>query len=340
MSLDPSTTPSTLLLPHDLDKRVSRAEVVNLMVQEYIEEAKKEIDRLKAIAEPMQDAARVAIQTAFDAWRNELQARGEFLCAAWRGAVQRLTNEEPGPLQSYLTQEGIASFSGVNAKECHSGREDHAKLTIIMNALVQRGFYGDTEFTLDLPMKLSSSYHDEQRTLDNVRVYWWWSPITKDSPRGEHHTAPIWMDLRPSPRVRELVRLAVKTASDYQAAYRAHAKIATEIDAANIAALEKKALAELTRQTLNASGLSLPRIGRTQGRLGTAMGPPPMLDDRGCGVCGLQTPPYDVWEHGGFQACPQCDAIWPEKLTPLQTLGRQAIAWDAWVAAGRPRVTL
>lgn len=242
---------ATLLLPAEARNRVSRQEFVNLMVVEYIDAMARKLEARAAPEQVLADAAAKAIEAAYVAWREEITAAVLPRALPWRDAVQTLLNGNGGEPQHLTapTCDAIAvpvtfGFSHVSGAE-HDRRTDRDRgpsLADLFNRILDRKGVPTEPF--------EPTYSQTKVDLAHARMRWSFAPA--NALYGyDHHYCDFTADLRPGEAVRALITTALEACEAFQAHARETGRIKSEIDDKNVAKLERRALARLTKAVLS-----------------------------------------------------------------------------------------
>jgi hypothetical protein len=241
---------ATLLLPAEARNRVSRQEFVNLMVVEYIDAMAAKLEARAAPEVMLADAASKAIEAAYVAWREEIMAAVLPRVLPWRDAVQTLLNGNGGELASLTAPTCDAIAVPVTFGFAHVSGADHDRrnadlspsLSDLFNRILDRKGVPTEPF--------EPTYSKTKVDLAHARMRWSFAPA--NAMYGyDHHYCDFTADLRPSEAVRALITTALEACEAHQAYWRETGRIRAEIDDKNVAKLERRALARLTKAALS-----------------------------------------------------------------------------------------
>lgn len=248
-------TQHNLLVPDVAMSTVSRSEIVNLVVVQYMSKVQAEIAALDTRLEELNTLATSAWETAYRAWYAQITASAHERLEPWRAAVAVAVDAPVTVLHSTglpMPQECRYNFAGVNAP---TDSERDRKLTRIPDVIQHWTTIGKLGADFTVPITLNY-YDNGQVPLPAFKMRWGFAR-EKAVYGDDFHSLTILMDVTPDDTVRPLIEAAMAATLDYQHTFSKKHALIKEISDDNVKSLERRALARLTEQTL-AEGIVLP----------------------------------------------------------------------------------
>ena len=242
-----------LMSPDRATSLVSRGEVVNLVVVQYIDKVQRDITEAEAEKIPLSQACKGAWLVAYEAWSAEILSRVEPRLNPWRNAVANALGNVP---LTELSCEGLPRVSqcevhesGVHAPHRHgSSRSEHMGVTDLIRAWTDRS-HSQEKPNFRGPVQ-ASTYGGNKQAADLTKFPMLWTFSRVNSNYVDWHSITINVDVTPSDEVVALLEVALNA---YRACCESLSKLGhlrDEIDDKNIKSLERRALAKLTMQAL------------------------------------------------------------------------------------------
>ena len=244
-------TAQVLLTPAMATSHVSRQEIVNLIVVEYIDQTKEQIAIDEEAAARLAKTTTDACRDAYGAWYALICSRVLPRLSPWHTAVQAALGTELSNLYSAalpMPSECSYSAHGVTSPEqARHDRDVTRVLDLLQRWLDRSSLTARPSFT----EKIGGFSHRAVETVDPAEFLMDWTFATvgaKYAPDWHHLT--IKVDVRPDEGVARLLNEMIDAYQAHQRAFQAIHKLKAEIEEKNIGQLERRALAKLTRQTM------------------------------------------------------------------------------------------
>lgn len=227
-------TAETLMLPANATTFVSRSEIVNLLVVEYIERTRVQIVEAEAHAEQLRELCGPLWRAAYEAWYALIWSRVWHRLNPWRDAVSAALGIPMTDLHSdALPRPDDCTYDTRIAVTSSLHRLD---------ALLFNGGTGNRTRKIRVG--------DQDVTLDAFPMTWSFVGLGTQGHGMDYHSLLIDVDITPDPGVEMQLQAAIAATTAYNNAYQIAPRMTAEIADANIRSLERRALAKLTMQSL------------------------------------------------------------------------------------------
>ena len=243
MSNEPMIRTDALIDPKVAIQVVSRQEVVNLIVQEYIEKINEQLKPLYEEEKKLQNAFESAKTEAYTAWRDQVLKAGRNRVQPWAYAIQKLTEKVYTPATSSAIPD---SFDKAPY------RRDEPSIVIAFHYWMRP----DIEPNRDIAPLVSSIYGDPV-SLSAIEIEWW-LPIKESGVRFP--SIAVKTDLRPNDTTWSTILNARSKQEELSTLLHQISDLNELIAEENIGKLEKKALARMTKQALGELSTKLPQL--------------------------------------------------------------------------------
>lgn len=249
---------ASLVTPETATQSVSRSEIVNLMVLDYIGRAEVEAAALAAAAESTAVAAKAAVEAAWTAYEHEARARACDRAAAWRSATEALVT--PAAVRDMGVVQ-LPTGCTVSSTGQISTPDGYDRDTVFLATVVSRWLWGSAPEVIDYEAPIVGVHYRQREpiTLAQFPVEVWLR-VDGQNDRTDFNRVKFVVDLRPSDHVRALLSEARAAVEAMNVAHRRHGEVRATIDEKNVNKLERRALAALTTAALGPLAASLPQI--------------------------------------------------------------------------------
>lgn len=242
-----SATAETLVTPELAQSMVSRAEIANLLVVEHCEAVGEEIARQRVERDATLGELDAAMSRLYEVWSATVRASTAARVSAWRGGLAVGLDQDVGPAEFPQLAPLSARNGCFVVDDSHRRRnQDRQLLGAMIQDFVRIGRVESRWYGSDGAAHLLTHF------LLDVRVDWTSSDVTYDP----FSQITIRVDITPDSDVMMLFAAASATYRAWQAAATKLGKLLDEVKEENIAALQRRARAALTRKSLGELGLA------------------------------------------------------------------------------------